>query len=140
LAGPLRKNRAFELLSLQILTGNIYRSIPEAIDSFKYITKVGKFPAWKRYYLMLGGAVAMTIVAKKGMKKRGITDPRKALAESLDKLAKGLGKNKFLGGDEPDVADLVCHGVLRSVREMKVWPFIAENKKIADWYERVLSA
>lgn len=125
---------------VQILPANIYRSIPEALDSFKYITKVGKFPAWKRYYLMLGGAVAMNIVAKKGMKKRGISDPRKALAESLDKLAKGLGKNKFLGGDTPDAADLVCHGVLRSVREMKVWPFIAENKKIADWYERVLSS
>lgn len=124
---------------VQILPANIYRSIPEAIDSFKYITKVGKFPAWKRYYLMLGGAVAMNIVAKKGMKKRGITDPRKALGQALDKLAKGLGKNKFLGGDEPDVGDLVCHGVLRSVREMKVWPFIAENKKIADWYEAVLS-
>jgi microsomal prostaglandin-E synthase 2 len=123
---------------VQILPANIYRSIPEAIDSFKYITKVGKFPAWKRYYLMLGGAVAMSIVAKKGMKKRGITDPRKALAETLDKLASGLGKNKFLGSDDLDVADLVCHGVLRSVREMKVWGFISQNhKKVVDWFERV---
>lgn len=122
---------------VQILPANIYRTLPEAIDSFKYITKVGKFPAWKRYYLMLGGAVAMNIVAKKGMKKRGISDPRKALAESLEKLAAGLGKSKFLGGSEPDAADLVCHGVLRSVRNMKVWPFIAENKKVLDWYERI---
>ncbi len=122
---------------VQILPANIYRSLPEAIDSFKYITKVGKFPAWKRYYLMLGGAVAMNIVAKKGMKKRGISDPRKALAETLDKLANGLGKGRFLGGDEPDVADLVCHGVLRSVREMKVWKDIVQNRKVADWYERM---
>jgi microsomal prostaglandin-E synthase 2 len=122
---------------VQILPANIYRTIPEALDSFKYITKVGKFPAWKRYYLMLGGAVAMNIVAKKGMKKRGISDPRKALAGTLDKLASGLGKGGFLGGGEPDVADLVCHGVLRSVREMKVWKDVSKNKKIAEWYERV---
>jgi microsomal prostaglandin-E synthase 2 len=122
---------------VQILPANIYRSLPEALDSFKYITKVGKFPAWKRYYLMLGGAVAMTIVAKKGMKKRGISDPRKALGEALAKIERGLGKNTFLGGDEPDVADLVCHGVLRSVRGMKVWKDISKNKKVADWYERV---
>ena len=122
---------------VQILPANIYRTLPEALDSFKYITKVGKFPTWKRYYLMLGGAVAMTIVAKKGMKKRGIADPRKALAESLEKLAQGLGKNDFLRGDEPDVSDLVCHGVLRSVREMKVWKDIARNKRVADWYESV---
>ncbi|HEX5036007.1 MAG TPA: glutathione S-transferase N-terminal domain-containing protein [bacterium] len=122
---------------VQILPGNIYRTLPEAIDSFKYITKVGKFPAWKRYYLMLGGAVAMNIVAKKGLKKRGIADPRKALADTLDKLAGGLVKEKFLGGDEPDAGDLVCHGVLRSVREMKVWKDIAKNKKVADWYDRV---
>lgn len=125
---------------VQILPANIYRSLPEALDSFKYITKVGKFPAWKRYYLMLGGAVAMNIVAKKGMKKRGIDDPRKALAETLDKLAQGLGQDKFLGGDSPDAADLVCHGVLRSVRGMKVWGFISRNKKVADWYRRVDNA
>jgi len=122
---------------VQILPANIYRTLPEALDSFKYITKVVKFPTWKRYYLMLGGAVAMNIVAKKGMKKRGISDPRKVLAEMLEKLAAGLGKEKFLGGDEPDVGDLVCHGVLRSVREMKVWQDISKNKKVADWYERV---
>jgi microsomal prostaglandin-E synthase 2 len=122
---------------VQILPGNIYRTLPEAIDSFKYITKVGKFPAWKRYYLMLGGAVAMNIVAKKGLKKRGITDPRKVLAETLEKLAGGIGKEKFLGGGEPDVGDLVCHGVLRSVRDMKVWKDISKNKTVADWYDRV---
>ncbi len=122
---------------VQILPANIYRSFPEALDSFKYITKVGKFPAWKRYYLMLGGAVAMTIVAKKGMKKRGITDPRKALEEILDKLTQGLGKKKFLGGNAPDVSDLVCFGILRSVHEMKVWDFISQNKKVRDWYESV---
>lgn len=122
---------------VQILPGNIYRTLPEALDSFKYITKVGRFPAWKRYYLMLGGAVAMTIVAKKGLKKRGISNPRQALAESLEKLARGIGKNDFLGGDEPDVADLVCHGVLRSVREMKVWKDIEKNATVAAWYERV---
>lgn len=122
---------------VQILPPNIYRTIPEALDSFKYITKVGKFPAWKRYYLMLGGAVAMNIVAKKGMKKRGISDPRKALAETLAKLADGLGKEKFLGGGEPDVSDLVCHGVLSSVQGMKVWKDIVRNQTVADWYERV---
>lgn len=122
---------------VQILPANIYRTLPEALDSFKYITKVGKFPAWKRYYLMLGGAVAMNIVAKKGMKKKGIADPRKALEETLEKLSDGLGKSQFLGGQEPDAGDLVCHGVLRSVREMKVWKDIEKNKKVADWYERV---
>ncbi len=122
---------------VQILPANIYRTFPEALSSFKYITKVAKFPAWKRYYLMLGGAVAMTIVAKKGMKKRGITDPRAALAASLDKISEGLGASRFLGGDEPDVSDLVCHGVLSSVRGMKVWPFIERNnRKIVEWFER----
>jgi len=122
---------------VQILPANIYRTFPEALHSFKYISKVAKFPPWKRYYLMLGGAVAMTIVAKKGMKKRGITDPRKALEDSLDKIVKGLGKNKFLGGAEPDVSDLVCYGVLNSVREMKVWNFISKNKKIDEWFGRI---
>ena len=122
---------------VQILPANIYRNIPEALNSFKYITKIGKFPRWKRYYLALGGAIAMTIVAKKGIKKRGIADPRKALQESLQKLSAGLSGKKFLGGDTPDISDLVCAGILSSVREMKVWPFIAAQKAIAEWYQRV---
>lgn len=122
---------------VQILPANIYRNIPEALDSFKYITKVGKFPRWKRYYLALGGAIAMTIVAKKGMKKKGITDPRKALEETLQKWSNGLGKKPFMGGQSPDVADLVCAGILDSVHDMKVWPFIEKQKPIAAWYDRV---
>ena len=122
---------------VQILPANIYRSLPEALDSFKYITKVGKFPRWKRYYLALGGAIAMTIVARKGMKKRGIADPRKSLRETLEKWSQGLGRKKFMGGERPDVSDLVCTGILNAVREMKVWKFIAEQKSILEWYERV---
>ncbi len=64
---------------VQILPANIYRTLPEALHSFKYITKVGKFPVWKRYFLAMGGAVAMNIVANKGMKKKGIKDPPQSL-------------------------------------------------------------
>lgn len=122
---------------VQILPANIYRSLPEALDSFKYITKVGKFPRWKRYYLALGGAIAMTIVAKKGIKKRGITDPRAALKKALEKWSAGLGKKKFMGGEGPDVSDLVCAGILKSVHEMKVWSFIEQQGPVAAWFERV---
>lgn len=124
---------------VQILPGNIYRNFPEALSSFKYITKVGKFPLWKRYGMALAGAVAMTIVAKKGLKKRGIQDPRKSLGESLDKWEAGLGNKKFMGGELPNVADLVCFGILNSVHEMKVWSFISEHSKVSEWYERVQS-
>ena len=122
---------------VQILPGNIYRSLPESLNSFKYITKVGKFPRWKRYYLALGGAVAMTIVAKKGLKKRGIADPRAALKESLEKWSQALGSKRFMGGHTPDVSDLVVAGILSAVREMKVWGFISKQKPVAEWYERV---
>ena len=122
---------------VQVLPANIYRNLPEALDSFKYITKVGKFPRWKRYYLALGGAIAMTIVAKKGMKKRGIIDPRKSLQETLAKWSTALGQKKFMGGEQPDVSDLVTAGILASVHEMKVWKFINEQKPIAAWYDRL---
>ncbi len=125
---------------VQILPGNIYRSLPEALSSFKYITKVGKFPAWKRYMIALGGATVMTMVAKKGLKKRGITDARKALSESLEKWSHGLKGKNFMGGEKPDVSDLVVYGILNSVHELKVWDFIAQNKKVDTWYNRVTSS
>lgn len=121
-----------------ILPPNIYRNFSEAYDSFKYITKVGNFPKWKRYFIRLGGAMAMKTVASKKMKERGITDPRAKLKETLSKWDIGLGSQKFMGGEKPDVADLVCHGVLKSVRELKVWEFIQkEAEPVASWYERV---
>jgi microsomal prostaglandin-E synthase 2 len=122
---------------VQILPANIYRTLPEALHSFKYITKVGKFPVWKRYFLAMGGAVAMNIVANKGMKKKGIKDPRKALEESLGRWSSGLGKKKFMGGAQPDVSDLVVAGILSAVKEMKVWEFIQGQKPVAEWYDRV---
>lgn len=126
---------------VQILPANIYRNLKESLSSFQYITKVGKFSAWKKTMIALGGAVAMTIVAKKGMKKKGITDPRQSLKETLQKIQNEIAKKKFIGGDSPDVSDLMCYGILSSVRQMKVWDFIKkEASGVAQWYERVSEA
>ena len=123
-----------------ILPPNIYRSLGESYDSFKYISKMAKFSFIQRQLIRVAGSAVMLMVAKKKMKERGIKDPRAKLKEVLQKLETGLNGKDFLGGKKPDVSDLVCYGVLNSVRELKVWEFIQkENPKTAQWFENVRS-
>ncbi len=125
---------------VQILPANIYRSLPESLSSFAYITKVGKFPRWKRYAIAASGAAIMTMVAKKGAKKRGITDPRASLKKTLLQWNESLGDKPFMGGASPDVSDLIYAGILDSVRQLKVWKFIESETPITPWYNRVQTA
>lgn len=120
-----------------LLPPNIYRNFKEARQSFGYITKQTKFSPIKRAFIRNAGALAMTIVAKKKTKEYKIDDPRKTLAAKLGKWADELQDKPFRGGDQPDVTDLACAGVLDSVKSLPVWEFISQNPKIGAWHKRV---
>jgi microsomal prostaglandin-E synthase 2 len=120
-----------------ILPPNIYGNFRESLSSFDYITNHTKFSKPKRVMIKFMGAFVMTMVAKKKMKEREITDPRKSLRKTLLKWEEALGSKDFMGGNKPDVSDLACMGILQSVHGLKIWDFIAEQKPIADWYQRV---
>ncbi|XP_076955177.1 uncharacterized protein LOC143629917 [Bidens hawaiensis] len=124
---------------VHVLSPNIYRSPSEALESFDYITTKGNFSFAERLVAKYGGAAAMYFVSKKLKKRHNITDERKALYEAAETWVNALNGRQYLGGSEPNLADLSVFGVLRPIRELKSGKDMVENTRIGEWFTRMES-
>ncbi|KAG1681334.1 hypothetical protein FOA52_007380 [Chlamydomonas sp. UWO 241] len=135
---------------VKIITANIYRSwnTPtacswnESLDTFKYITEQTNWGWGTRELARMSGAVIMWQVGKKMPKKYNIEgDLRVALYEACDELVDAVGPNRlFLGGDQPNLADLAAYGVLTAVARTPTYEDALANSRIRGWYDRVAVA
>lgn len=125
---------------VHMLSPNIYRNTSEALESFDYITSHGNFSFTERITAKYAGAVAMYFVSKKLKKKYNITDERASLYEAAETWVDALKGRDFLGGSNPNLADLAVFGVLRPIRYLKSGKDMVENTRIGDWYSRMESA
>ncbi|KAI3725495.1 hypothetical protein L1987_65285 [Smallanthus sonchifolius] len=122
---------------VHVLSPNIYRSPAEALESFDYITTNGNFSFTERLVVKYGGAAAMYFVSKKLKKRHNITDERGALYEAADTWVNALNGRQYLGGSEPNLADLSVFGVLRPIRYLKSGKDMVENTRIGEWFTRM---
>ncbi|XP_057489886.1 uncharacterized protein LOC130775865 [Actinidia eriantha] len=81
----------------------------------------------------------MYFVSKKLKRKYNITDERAALYEDADTWVDALKGRNFLGGSNPNLADLAVFGILRPIRHLKSGRDMVENTRIGDWYARMES-
>ncbi|KAF3446806.1 hypothetical protein FNV43_RR11986 [Rhamnella rubrinervis] len=125
---------------VHVLSPNIYRTTSEALESFDYITTHGNFSFSERIIGKYAGAAAMYFISKKLKKKHNITDERAALYEAAETWVDALKGRQFLGGLNPNLADLAVFGVLRPIRHLKSGRDMVENTQIGDWYARMESA
>ncbi|GMP44669.1 hypothetical protein CsSME_00013501 [Camellia sinensis var. sinensis] len=124
---------------VHVLSPNIYRTTSEALESFDYITTHGNFSLTERIVAKYAGAAAMYFVAKKLKKKHNITDERAALYEAAETWVDALNGRKYLGGSNPNLADLAVFGVLRPIRHLKSGRDMVEHTRIGEWYTRMES-
>jgi len=120
----------------------IYGSFPEALRAFDYLTKVSKFSAGLKGKLSAramkySGALAMTLVAKKMKKKKGITDPKAYLAKHVEQWAQALGDKDFLGDKKPNAADAAVYGISMSVANLPAREILVAEPKFAAWIQRM---
>lgn len=115
----------------------IYKSYPQALNSFKYITSQGNFSWFQRKLIKYMGAGIMTLVARKSAKSQGITDPELHLKGLLLELGGQLEKTAFVGGEKPCGADLSIFGVLKSVATLPAFALVRANQPVIDWYQKV---
>ena len=58
---------------VHVLSPNAYRTLSEAVDSFKWFSKAGEweknFPFWETCLMIYGGAFMMWLISKKLKKK-----------------------------------------------------------------------
>lgn len=122
---------------VHVLSPNIYRTASEALESFDYITTHGNFSFTERIIAKYTGAAAMYFVSKKLKKRHNITDERAALYEAAETWVYALKGRRFLGGLNPNLADLAVFGVLRPIRHLKSGRDMVEHTHIGDWYTRM---
>lgn len=113
----------------------IYQNFGDALKAFDYITREGKFSWIQQRAVKYTGALAMKMVAKKSAKSQGIANPQEHLEKCLDKWAKAMGSQNFLGGEKPNGADLAVYGILNSIEEMPAFVFVEANSQVFSWYE-----
>lgn len=81
----------------------------------------------------------MFFVAKKLKKKYAVEDEREALYAALGAFVDAVGDRAFLGGSEPNLADLSVFGVVRSVVGLDTFDDIMAHSTIAPWFHRMTS-
>ncbi|KAJ8533471.1 hypothetical protein ON010_g13785 [Phytophthora cinnamomi] len=106
-------------------------------DMFQYIATVGE--KIQRYNVSkYAGAVIMYLIAKRSKKKYGIDDERQALYTALDSWVEAIGeKRPFLGGEEPNMADLSVFGVLRAMHGLDTYNDMMRETNIEPWFMRM---
>ena len=128
---------------VRVVTVNIYRTLGESLQTFEYMTTLGKFSALEKFYVRYGGGLLMFMVAKKMRGKYKIaeekgSDPRTALYAAAAEWTEALAGRPFLGGDAPGLADLGVYGVLQAVRGMDTFTELLEtDESMAAWYGRM---
>ncbi|CAH2035194.1 unnamed protein product, partial [Iphiclides podalirius] len=124
------------------LSPNVYRTPGEALETFKWFEEVGgwkrSFPSWECALMVYGGAAAMWIISKRLKSRHNIAgDVRQALYDAASTWTGALKKKgtRFLGGAQPNLADISVYGVLSSIEGCRAFQDLRENTDIGDWYD-----
>lgn len=121
------------------LSPNLYRTVGEAFDAFKYLTSVGNFSTFERIAAQYFGAVAMYFVGKRVKKRHNLDDDvRLSLYEDTNSFMKAIGKKrKFMGGDKPNLAELNLYGVLTAIEGSQAFYDLLANTNVGPWFKRM---
>ncbi|VDM61318.1 unnamed protein product [Angiostrongylus costaricensis] len=97
---------------IHLISPNVYRTPKEALETFNWFSEFGdwkeNFTPWNQILAKYVGAFMMYFIAKRLKAKHKITDERQALVEAFAEWMEAIGPDrKFLGGNEPNLADLV---------------------------------
>lgn len=125
---------------VKLLPPNIYRSMPESLQTFDYVSECMDFTTVQKVAIRYVGAAAMYGVAKKLKKKYAIEEPRAALYNAIEQWLVEVdahGGDFYSGTDEPGLVDLAVWGVLHSLEPFDTWADVIENTAVGGWYERV---
>uniref|UniRef100_A0A3Q3X2V3 Prostaglandin E synthase 2 n=1 Tax=Mola mola TaxID=94237 RepID=A0A3Q3X2V3_MOLML len=127
---------------VHLISPNVYRTTGEALASFDYIVREGKFGTFEGFFAKYVGAVAMFLISKRLKSRHNLQDDvRQDLYKAVNDWVAAIGKKrKFMGGDQPNLADLAVFGVLRVMEGLQAFDDMMENTKIKHWYRRVEKA
>jgi len=129
------------------LSPNVYRSPTEALQAFQWFDKAGDwekhFATWERYLVIYMGATVMWLLGK-SLKKRYMLkdDVRASLYDEVNHWTRSIRAKgtPFMGGSQPDLADLAVYGVLSAIEGCDAFQDLLNNTKVKKWYYAVKKA
>ncbi|GMH39397.1 hypothetical protein BSKO_07295 [Bryopsis sp. KO-2023] len=123
---------------VRIITANIYRTWGESWQTFDYITEHGNFGSVSRHAARAFGSATMWAIGKRMPKKYSIEgDLREALYSDANEWIEAIGKRKFMGGNQPNLADLAVFGVLRAIIGTDAFADVMEHSELLPWFTRM---
>ncbi|KAF5892903.1 prostaglandin E synthase 2, partial [Clarias magur] len=116
---------------VHLISPNVYRTPAEALASFDYIVREGKFGAFEGFVAKYVGAAAMWLISKRLKSRHHLQDDvRQDLYQAVNDWVAAIGKNKkFMGGEKPNLADLAVFGVLRVMDGLEAHDDMMKNTK-----------
>lgn len=122
---------------IHLISPNVYRTIDEALETFEWFSEAGEwdvnFPRWERNLMVYAGAAAMYLIGKRLKKRHNLRDDvRQDIYDACKKWTTELKRrrSKFLGGNEPNLADLAFYGALNSMEGCQTFADILDNTSI----------
>lgn len=127
---------------VHLISPNVYRTPAEALASFDYIVREGKFGAVEATMAKYVGAAAMYLISKRLKSRHHLQDDVRAdLYEAANKWVTAVGKDRpFMGGQKPNLADLAVYGVLRVMEGLDAFNDLMRHSHIQPWYLRMEQA
>ncbi|XP_026759547.1 prostaglandin E synthase 2 [Galleria mellonella] len=126
------------------LSPNVYRTAGEALETFKWFEEAGgwrqSFPGWECAVMVYGGAAAMWIIAKRLKARHNIKDDvRQSLYDAANEWTGAIKKkgSRFLGGEQPNLADISVYGVLSSIEGCQAFQDLRNHTDIGKWYDDI---
>ncbi|CAF0938587.1 unnamed protein product [Adineta ricciae] len=124
------------------LSPNIYCTLRQSLNTFRWFSQAGDweqiFPWYQRWIIVYVGAIVMRGVAGKLRKKYNLNDDvRISLYECANEWVKAVGNNSFLGGSQPNLADLNVYGILTAIQGTEAFQDLMNHTKIQPWFERM---
>ncbi|CDW52565.1 epoxide hydrolase 1 [Trichuris trichiura] len=128
---------------VHLISPNVYRNLNEAFEAFRWFSEVSDwdkvFQPWERLMIIYAGATVMFFVSKRLQKKYNLkSNLRESLYEGCNEWLEAIGPNRpFLGGQQPNLADIAMYGALNSFEGCKAFRDLSENTKITAWFQAV---
>jgi len=129
------------------ISPNVYRTPSEALATFRWFSKAANwenlFSWWELSLVIYVGAAAMWAISKRLKKRHNIKeDARHSLYDECNFWMKSLKKKgtPFMGGDQPNLADLAVFGVLNSMVGCQAFSDARDNTKIGIWFDLMKAA
>ncbi|XP_075990878.1 prostaglandin E synthase Su(P) [Anticarsia gemmatalis] len=126
------------------LSPNVYRTAAEALETFQWFEQAGGwrqfFPAWECALMVYVGAAAMWMISKRLKTRHNIKeDARESLYDAVNEWLSAINKKgtPFLGGENPNLADITVFGVLSSIEGCTAFEDLKQNTQVESWYNNI---